>query len=156
VKTICLGEEINGRRRVYLVLAGLNGFILLRGEFGNSAPVMLGWRRLSCLTRSAGIISLHQLNRQVKSIHCLRSMSSKISAVSTKNAPPAMAVYSQAIVANGFVYCSGIPSRPIRLLTVGQIPADASGNLIEGDIKAHTVPPCLLSAMFPRSPVLLP
>jgi len=34
-------------------------------------------------------------------------MSSKISAVSTKNAPAALSVYSQAIVANGFVYCSG-------------------------------------------------
>jgi hypothetical protein len=32
---------------------------------------------------------------------------SKISAVKTENAPAAMAVYSQAIVANGFVYCSG-------------------------------------------------
>jgi enamine deaminase RidA (YjgF/YER057c/UK114 family) len=36
-------------------------------------------------------------------------MSSKISAVSTKDAPAAMSVYSQAIVANGFVYCSGTP-----------------------------------------------
>lgn len=34
-------------------------------------------------------------------------MSSKITPVSTKEAPAAMAVYSQAIVANGFVYCSG-------------------------------------------------
>jgi len=32
---------------------------------------------------------------------------SKLSAVKTENAPPALAVYSQAIVANGFVYCSG-------------------------------------------------
>jgi enamine deaminase RidA (YjgF/YER057c/UK114 family) len=36
-------------------------------------------------------------------------MSSKISAVSTKKAPAALSVYSQAIVANGFVYCSGSP-----------------------------------------------
>jgi hypothetical protein len=36
-----------------------------------------------------------------------KNMSSKISAVSTKNAPAALSVYSQAIVANGFVYCSG-------------------------------------------------
>ena len=57
-----------------------------------------------------------------------------------------MAVYSQAIVANGFVYCSGI--RPILAFSdkTGQIPADASGNLIDGDIKAHTVTP--LSRMY--------
>ncbi|KAF3396019.1 2-iminobutanoate/2-iminopropanoate deaminase [Penicillium rolfsii] len=49
-------------------------------------------------------------------------------AVLTKNAPaPLPGIYSQAIVANGFVYCSGC------------VPMDAqSGNLIEGDIKAHT------------------
>lgn len=39
-------------------------------------------------------------------------MSSKISAVSTKNAPAALSVYSQAIVANGFVYCSGMINSP--------------------------------------------
>jgi enamine deaminase RidA (YjgF/YER057c/UK114 family) len=44
-------------------------------------------------------------------------MSTKISAVSTKNAPAALAVYSQAIVANGFVYCSGIRSDPPQMLT---------------------------------------
>ena len=36
-----------------------------------------------------------------------KNMSSKIGAVSTKNAPAALSVYSQAIIANGFVYCSG-------------------------------------------------
>lgn len=67
-------------------------------------------------------------------------MSTKISAVSTKNAPAALAVYSQAIVANGFVYCSGIHSNPTtNTHRPGQIPADVSGNLVEGDIKVHTV-----------------
>jgi len=37
-----------------------------------------------------------------------------------------MAVYSQAIVANGFVYCSG------------QIPADKTGTIVDGDVKVHT------------------
>jgi hypothetical protein len=71
------------------------------------------------------------------------NMSSKISAVFTKNAPPPRTVYSQAIIANGFVYCSGIQSliHPWPFLTIGQLPADASGKTIVGDIKAHTVHP---------------
>jgi enamine deaminase RidA (YjgF/YER057c/UK114 family) len=50
-------------------------------------------------------------------------------AILTKNAPaPLPGIYSQAVVANGFVYCSGC------------VPMDAStGKLIDGDIKAHTV-----------------
>ncbi|KAJ5767896.1 hypothetical protein N7533_000479 [Penicillium manginii] len=49
-------------------------------------------------------------------------------AILTKNAPaPLLGIYSQAVVANGFVYCSGC------------VPMDAStGKLIDGDIKAHT------------------
>jgi enamine deaminase RidA (YjgF/YER057c/UK114 family) len=49
--------------------------------------------------------------------------------VLTENAPaPLPGIYSQAIVANGFVYCSG------------SVPMDAqTGKIIEGDIKAHTV-----------------
>jgi hypothetical protein len=47
----------------------------------------------------------------------------------TDNAPkPLPGIYSQAIVANGMVYCSGA------------VPMDAeTGKLIDGDIKAHTV-----------------
>jgi len=50
-------------------------------------------------------------------------------AVLTDNAPkPLPGIYSQAIVANGFVYCSG------------QVPLDpATGHMAEGDIQAHTV-----------------
>jgi enamine deaminase RidA (YjgF/YER057c/UK114 family) len=50
-------------------------------------------------------------------------------AVLTENAPaPLPGIYSQAIVANGFAYCSGC------------VPVDAkTGKIIEGDIKAHTV-----------------
>ena len=50
-------------------------------------------------------------------------------AVVTEKAPKALpGIYSQAIVANGFVYCSGC------------VPMDASTmKLIEGDIQAHTV-----------------
>lgn len=66
-------------------------------------------------------------------------MSSKISAVSTTKAPAALSVYSQAIVANGFVYCSGTITLEASLIVPGQIPADASGALVDGDIKVHTV-----------------
>lgn len=47
----------------------------------------------------------------------------------TESAPkPLPGIYSQAIVANGFVYCSG------------QVPMDPStGKLIDGDVAAHTV-----------------
>jgi len=50
-------------------------------------------------------------------------------AVLTDKAPkPLPGIYSQAIVANGFVYCSG------------QVPMDpATMKLAEGDIQAHTV-----------------
>ncbi|KAK7892564.1 hypothetical protein LTR67_007661 [Exophiala xenobiotica] len=48
--------------------------------------------------------------------------------VVTENAPKALSgIYSQAIVANGFVYCSGC------------VPMDAKTmKLIDGDIQAHT------------------
>jgi enamine deaminase RidA (YjgF/YER057c/UK114 family) len=50
-------------------------------------------------------------------------------AVLTENAPPPLpGIYSQAIVANGFVYCSG------------SVPMDAETNkIVNGDIKVHTV-----------------
>ncbi|KAK5072885.1 hypothetical protein LTR51_005526 [Lithohypha guttulata] len=48
-------------------------------------------------------------------------------AVFSSKAPKPLPVYSQAIIANGFVYCSG------------QVPMDpASMKLINGDIQAHT------------------
>ncbi|MEK7402748.1 MAG: Rid family detoxifying hydrolase [Gemmatimonadota bacterium] len=47
--------------------------------------------------------------------------------IKTDKAPTAIGPYSQAIVANGFVFCAG------------QIPIDpASGQMIGGDIKAQT------------------
>jgi 2-iminobutanoate/2-iminopropanoate deaminase len=47
--------------------------------------------------------------------------------ISTDKAPKAIGPYSQAIVANGFLFCAG------------QIPLDpANGELITGDIKAQT------------------
>lgn len=47
--------------------------------------------------------------------------------VQTESAPKAIGPYSQAIAANGFVFCSG------------QIPLDpATGNLVEGGIEAQT------------------
>jgi len=50
-------------------------------------------------------------------------------AVLTDKAPkPLPGIYSQAIIANGFVYCSGaVPMDP------------ATGKLVDGDIQAHTV-----------------
>lgn len=48
-------------------------------------------------------------------------------AVATKDAPQAIGPYSQAIKANGFVFCSG------------QTPMDpATGNLVQGDVAAQT------------------
>jgi len=44
----------------------------------------------------------------------------------SKTAPPPIGPYSQAIEANGFVFCSG------------QIPLDAAGQVVPGDVKAHT------------------
>jgi len=43
--------------------------------------------------------------------------------ISTTNAPRAIGPYSQAIVTNGLVFCSG------------QIPLDLNGNIVAGDIK---------------------
>lgn len=45
--------------------------------------------------------------------------------INTKSAPQAIGPYSQAIKANGFIFCSG------------QIPLSASGELVTGDIKAQ-------------------
>lgn len=53
-----------------------------------------------------------------------RAMSSKVTPVISKNAPPAAASYSHAIKANGFIYVSG------------QIPYTPDGKPIEGDIQA--------------------
>lgn len=67
--------------------------------------------------------------RQACSLSKHSSNMSAKQAILTGNAPaPLPGIYSQAIVANGFVYCSGC------------VPMDAqTGELIEGDIKAHTV-----------------
>ena len=47
--------------------------------------------------------------------------------VATEKAPKAIGPYSQAVIANGFVY------------TAGQVALDpASGQLVEGDVKAQT------------------
>lgn len=64
-------------------------------------------------------------------------MSTKTPIVTDK-APKALpGIYSQAIVANGMVYCSG------------QVPMDpATGKLIDGDVKAHTVPYLQLSTFL--------
>lgn len=48
-------------------------------------------------------------------------------AVFTDKAPKPRPVYSQAIVANGFVFCSG------------QIPKDLSGKIVEGTVQDRTV-----------------
>ncbi len=51
---------------------------------------------------------------------------SKLTKVETKDAPAAIGPYSQAIKANGFMFCSG------------QIPLDpATGKLVEGDVTAQ-------------------
>jgi 2-iminobutanoate/2-iminopropanoate deaminase len=53
--------------------------------------------------------------------------SKPIRAVQTDAAPRAIGPYSQAVIANGFVFCSG------------QIPLDpATGTVIDGDVRAQT------------------
>ena len=55
-------------------------------------------------------------------------MSPSLSIVQTDAAPKAIGPYSQAIVANGFVFCSG------------QIPiVPATGEIVQGDIQAQAV-----------------
>ncbi|KAJ9194401.1 hypothetical protein DTO166G4_2479 [Paecilomyces variotii] len=54
-------------------------------------------------------------------------MSAKTAVLTDKAPKPLPGIYSQAIIANGVVYCSG---------AVALDPA--TGKLIEGDIKAHT------------------
>lgn len=46
--------------------------------------------------------------------------------IQTAEAPKALGPYSQAVAANGFIFCAG------------QIPLDSSGNLVEGDVAAQT------------------
>lgn len=52
---------------------------------------------------------------------------SKLPINTTAAPPPRVGIYNQAIVAGGFVFCSGA------------LPADATGKMIEGDIEAKTV-----------------
>ncbi|GAD98420.1 L-PSP endoribonuclease family protein (Brt1), putative [Paecilomyces variotii No. 5] len=54
-------------------------------------------------------------------------MSAKTAVLTDKAPKPLPGIYSQAIIANGVVYCSGAVAL-----------APATGKLIEGDIKAHT------------------
>jgi hypothetical protein len=55
-------------------------------------------------------------------------MTTKIPVLTDKAPKPLPGIYSQAIIANGVVYCSGA------------VPMDATtGKLIDGDVKAHTV-----------------
>lgn len=57
-------------------------------------------------------------------------MSAKRAILTDKAPKPLPGIYSQAIVANGTVYCSG------------QVPMDPNTNkLIDGDVQAHTVRP---------------
>ena len=54
-------------------------------------------------------------------------MTSEKRVIQTESAPKALGPYSQAVAANGFIFCAG------------QIPLDpASGNLVEGDVAAQT------------------
>lgn len=61
-------------------------------------------------------------------LFCRQSLSnmSRV-AVKTDKAPRPRPVYNQAIVANGFVFCSG------------QLPKDLSGKIVEGTVQDHTV-----------------
>lgn len=79
------------------------------------------------------LISSHLINVNIKNSTTSQSITNKMSsskkAIVTDQAPkPLPGIYNAAIVANGFVYCSG------------QVPMDPTTNkLIDGDVAAHTV-----------------
>ncbi|KAL4879069.1 hypothetical protein BJY04DRAFT_220435 [Aspergillus karnatakaensis] len=50
-------------------------------------------------------------------------MSPERQPINTAQAPPPRAFYNQAVVANGFVFCSG------------QLPKDSTGKLVEGTVQ---------------------
>lgn len=54
-------------------------------------------------------------------------MSSSRKAVNTNEAPPPRPFYNQAVVANGFVFCSG------------QLPKDCTGRIVSGTVQDRTV-----------------
>ena len=57
-------------------------------------------------------------------------MTTKTPVLTDKAPKPLPGIYSQAIIANGVVYCSGaVAMEPI------------TGKIIDGDVKAHTVRP---------------
>ena len=58
---------------------------------------------------------------------CMATLATAQQVVNTKDAPAPVGPYSQAIKANGFVFCAG---------QIGLDPA--TGKLVEGDIKAQT------------------
>lgn len=59
-------------------------------------------------------------------------MATKTPVLTEKAPKPLPGIYSQAIIANGVVYCSG---------AVAMDPE--TGKLIDGDVKAHTVLPSI-------------
>ncbi|KAF8936174.1 hypothetical protein BGZ58_004498 [Dissophora ornata] len=76
-------------------------------------------------------MSLVAINRLSAIRGHLRTMSTTVNKiVHTTNAPAAIGPYSQAVVANGFVFCSGsIPVNP------------ANGEVVAGGVKEQTVKP---------------
>lgn len=52
---------------------------------------------------------------------------SSCKAVNTQKAPPPRPFYNQAVVANGFVFCSG------------QLPKDATGKIVSGTVQDRAV-----------------
>ena len=63
-------------------------------------------------------------------------MATKTPVLTEKAPKPLPGIYSQAIIANGVVYCSGA------------VAMDATtGKLIDGDVKAHTVSSLVLHAI---------
>jgi len=65
---------------------------------------------------------------RMTSVNKAFKMTTKTPVLTDKAPKPLPGIYSQAIIANGVVYCSGA------------VPMDATtGKLIDGDVKAHTV-----------------
>jgi hypothetical protein len=96
---------------------------------------------------STSIFPIHSYYRRYSGFRnrAVAIMAATKTPISTDNAPkPLPGIYSQAIVANGMVYCSGA------------VPMDAeTGKLIDGDIQAHTVRVLLLLACRLRLPLFV-
>jgi enamine deaminase RidA (YjgF/YER057c/UK114 family) len=71
-------------------------------------------------------------------------MATKTPVLTEKAPKPLPGIYSQAIIANGVVYCSGAVAMDAE-----------TGKLVDGDVKAHTVCSPLPPSLIKRESILV-